>query len=144
MPSIQIHVFISHSWKYSSHYEKLASWIFSERWHVDHYDLDFRDFSVPRDDPIHNASSETALEVAIFNQIMRSHVVVMPMGMYVNYSKWIQKEINGANKFSKPILAVNPWQQERKSSIVRFHATEEAGWNSKSVVEKVWRLYNAR
>ena len=53
MSTHQIHVFISHAWSYSNHYETLASWIFEKDWSVGQASLDFRDFSVPKDDPIH-------------------------------------------------------------------------------------------
>ena len=65
--------------------------------------LVFLDYSVPKDDPIHNAPSERALREAIYRKIARSHVVVIPTGMYVNYSKWIKKEIGGATEKNKPI-----------------------------------------
>ena len=45
---------------------------------------------MPKNDPIHNAVSDRELKEAIFRKIERSHVVVIPSGMYVNYSKWIQ------------------------------------------------------
>ena len=143
MSTRQIHVFISHSWTYSDHYKTLASWIFDGNWRIGQASLDLRDFSVPRDDPIHNASSERQLREAIFGQIARSHVVVIPTGMYANYSKWIRKEIDGANQWAKPILAVNPWGQQRTSSIVSRAATDTVGWNSKSVVRAIWSLYRA-
>src|SRR5690349_11544129 len=57
----------------------------------------------------HNASNDRAVRAAIFDKISRSHIVIIPTGMYVNYSKWIQKEIEGAQGYGKPILAVNPW-----------------------------------
>lgn len=142
MSTHQIHVFISHSWSYSGHYDTLKSWIFSRRrWRLGQASLVFRDFSVPKDNPLHNASTERALKDAIFNQIVRCHVVVIPLGMYANYSKWIQKEIDGANTCAKPILGVNPWGQERRSSVVAKAATETVGWNSQSVVDGIWRLY---
>ena len=87
------------------------------------------------------APTDRALREAIFNQIAKCHVVVIPLGMYANYSKWIKKEINGANHYAKPILGVNPWGQERKSSVVAAAAKETVGWNSKSVVGGIWRLY---
>jgi hypothetical protein len=61
--------------------------------------------------------------------------------MYANYSKWIQKEIEGAKYYGKPILAVNPWGQERKSSTVQAAADRYVGWNSKSVAQGIWDLY---
>ena len=68
-------------------------------------------------------------------------MIVIPLGMYASYSKWIKKEIDGAQSYTKPILGVNPWGQERKSSVVAAAAKETVGWNSKSVVGGIWRLY---
>ncbi len=100
MSTHQIHVFISHSWNYSGVYETLASWIFEENWSVGQASLDFRNFSVPKNNPVHNAPTKKALTEAIFNQIRRSHVIVIPTGMYASHSSWIQKEIDGANIYS--------------------------------------------
>lgn len=144
MSTHQIHVFISHSWKYSKVYETLASWIFEENWSVGQASLNFRNFSVPQDDPIHYAPSSKALKEAILNQISRSHVVVIPTGMYTNYSDWIQKEIDGANLYSKPILAVNPNGQQRASGIVVENSAEHVGWTKKSVISGIWNLYHSR
>lgn len=92
MSAYQIHVFISHSWAYSGHYETLEDWIFNTKWRQGQASLIFRDYSVPKYDPIHDAPTVRALRDAIFNQIARCHVVVIPLGMYVNYSKWIRKK----------------------------------------------------
>lgn len=141
MSTHQIHVFISHSWAHSGHYETLADWIFNRNWSVGQASLNLRDFSVPRDDPIHNAPDERRLREAIFAQISRSRIVIIPTGMYANYSYWIQKEIDGSNQKGKPILAVNPWGQQRTSSIVSGAAAETVGWNSQSVINGIWNLY---
>lgn len=137
----QIHVFISHSWRYSNHYNTLASWIFEENWRSGQESLKFLDYSVPANDPIHGANNDRQLLDAINNKISRSHVIVIPTGMYVNYSKWIQKEITSAKNYGKPILAVNPWGQERKASIVANNASDYAGWNKEPLVSKIWNLY---
>ena len=144
MSTHQIHVFISHAWAYSNHYDTLATWIFKENWSVGQASLDFQDFSVPKNDPIHNATSTKALQEAIYNQIARSHVVVIPSGMYASYSKWIQKEIDGAKAYGKPILAVNPWGQEKKSGVVLNNAELGVGWNKQSVIDGIWKLYYAQ
>lgn len=85
MSTRQIHVFISHAWAYSEHYETLAKWIFEERWSIGQASLDFRDYSIPKNNPIHNVFSTKALREAIFNKIARSHVIVIPTGMYVTH-----------------------------------------------------------
>jgi MTH538 TIR-like domain (DUF1863) len=141
MSTRQIHVFISHAWSYSGHYNTLAEWIFDERWSVGQASLDLRDYSIPRSDPIHNAPNERALRAAIFDKISRSHVVIVPTGMYANYSKWIQKEIEGASEYRKPILAVNPWGQLRKSSVVAAASEKVVGWNKQPLIDGIWQLY---
>lgn len=137
----QIHVFISHSWSYSNHYDTLAGWIFGNRWSVGSASLDFRNYSVPKDDPIHNAPTDAALRQAIFRQIAGSHVVIIPTGMYANYSNWIQKEIDGANNYKKKILGVDPWGQKRSSSLVVDASHTVVGWNKQSVIDGIWSLY---
>lgn len=141
MSTHQIHIFISHSWKYTGHYETLASWIFETPWSVGQASLDFRDYSVPRESPIHNAPTAAALKDAIYARIARSHIVVIPTGMYANYSTWIKHEIEGAKYYGKPILAVNPWGQERKSSVVIQNSNDSTGWNRDPLIQKIWALH---
>ena len=141
MSSHQIHVFVSHSWSYSQHYNTLRNWIFDQNWRFGQASLNIRDYSVPMRDPIHNAPNDRALQQAIYNKIARSHVIVIPMGMYANYSKWMRKKIHGANAYSKRILGVNPWAQQRRASVVARASHETVGWTRKSVIAAIWRLY---
>lgn len=141
MSTRQIHVFISHSWKYSSHYGTLENWIFYKTWRVGQARLDLRNFSVPRSDPIVNANNDLHLKRAIHKQIARSHVVIIPTGMYAHHSKWINKEIEGAILYGKPILAVEIRGSQRSPSVVVSAASQTVGWNSKSVVHGIWQLY---
>ena len=135
-----VSVFISHSWSYSEHYNKLREWIFLTPWKHRETPIEFRDVSIPKDIPIHNASSAAALRQAIFGRIQQAHVVVIPTGMYANYSNWIQAEIDGAQNFVKPILAVNLWGSERKSSVVLTASAKTVGWTADGVVSGVWDL----
>ena len=139
----QISVFISHSWSYSDHYDTLSDWIFGDNWNVDGVPLTFYDQSVPKDDPIHNAPNAEALKRAIFERIVNSHIVVIPTGMYVNYSDWIGTEIDGARHYSRPILAVDPWGQKKSSSVVLQNAAHDVGWTKKGVVGGIWQLFKA-
>lgn len=141
MSTHQVHVFISHSWAYSAHYETLSDWIFGQNWRYGQASIDFRNYSVPKTDPILNANSDKALREAIYNQISRSHVIVIPTGMYTNYSKWIGKEIEGAATYGKPILAVDLRGAQKTASVVGQAATKCVAWNSKSVVSGIWDLY---
>lgn len=137
-----MNIFISHSWAYSEHYDRIAGWIFDEIWNANGQRVYFANTSVPRDNPIHFAPNDAALQQAIHQRIAQSHVVVIPTGMYAHYSKWIKKEIDGAKLYRKPILAVDPWAQKRAASVVAAAANESVGWNKQSIVDAVWRLGN--
>lgn len=137
---IYIGIFISHSWGYSGHYDKMAEWLFTERWENQGRQVVFTDFSVPKDDPIHFAQTDSELYQAISNKIDMSDIVIIPTGMYSNYSKWIRKEIDAAKYLRKSILAVDLWGQEKKASVVTQAANHSVGWKKQSIGDGIWRL----
>ena len=102
--------------------------------------MNFNDNSVPKDDPIHNARNALILQNTIEALISQSNIVIILTGMYANYSYWIDKELQGAEKSHKPILAVNPWGQQRTSRTVQSRATKTVGWNKQSVLDSIVRL----
>jgi len=124
-------IFISHSWTYSDHYNRLADMFKSEPY------FDYRDYSVPKDSPIHNAPTTWQLREAIENQIRFCHAVVIMAGVYSSYSKWINIEIEIAKKFGKPIIAVIPWGQERASQTVQEAAHRVVRWNAAPIVQAI-------
>ncbi len=133
MPALtNYRLFISHSWTYGDAYEKLVSF-FSE-----HPNFKWTDYSVPKNDPIHDAPNETALYNAIKNQIAPVNCVVMLAGVYSTYSKWINKEIEiSKTVFSKPIVAVEPWGSEKTSALVKANADTIVKWQSASIVAAI-------
>lgn len=107
-------LFISHSWSYGDAYDRLIKLL-----NADPY-FSFRDFSVPKDDPVHIAPNSTELYAAIKRKIAPCHVVLIMAGKYATYSNWINKELKiSKNDFSKPIVAVRPWGAQQISTTVR-------------------------
>ena len=130
-------LFISHSWSYSDSYDKLIGLLDARPYFA------YRNYSVPRDDPIHNARSASALRAAIQRQMGPCGVVLILAGVYATYSKWINVEIDLATSgFSvrKPIVAIAPWAAERTSSRVKQAANRIVRWNKDSVVTAIREL----
>lgn len=130
-------LFISHSWTYGDAYDRLVNLLDNRSY------FSYSNYSVPIDDPIHNASTDAQLRAAIRNQISPSSVVVILAGVYATYSKWINIEIDLAqNGFQnpKPILAIEPWGSERTSAVVKNAADEVVRWNTESIVAAIRRL----
>ncbi len=125
-------LFISHSWTYGDAYEKLVSF-FNE-----HPNFSWIDYSVPKDDPVHNANNDKQLYEAIKNQIKPVHCVVILAGVYSTHSKWINKEIKICKEdFSKPIVTVEPWASEKTSTVVKNNADRIVKWQSASIVSAI-------
>ena len=131
------HLFISHSWNYSGQYENLIQLLRQRAY------FDFRDYSVPRNSPIHDAGTDAQLREAIRKQMAPCGVVLVLAGVYATYSKWIDKEIQLAkNGFAspKPIVAIEPWGSEKTSAQVKLAAARVVGWNTESVVRAIREL----
>lgn len=127
-------IFISHSWSYGNEYENLIRLLKARSY------FHFKDYSVPKDDPIHNAPTSRALYLAIKQKMMPCHVVIVMAGKYSTYSTWIKNEIQIAKtEFTtpKPILAVARWGAQQISSVVREKADRIARWNTESIVSGI-------
>lgn len=128
---MQYNLFISHSWTYSDQYQRLINLLDSK------YGFNYRNYSVPNDDPIHNAGSDYLLRQAIERQMKPASCAIILAGVYSTYSKWINIEIELARKMGKKIIAVEPWGSERTSAVVKNAADEIVRWNSDSIVRAI-------
>ncbi|POA22138.1 molecular chaperone Tir [Pseudomonas sp. FW300-N1A1] len=125
------HLFISHSWTYSDAHDNLVKLLTAQP------RFDFKNYSVPSDDPIIGARTDKELEAAIENQIRPCSAVLIMAGKYATYSKWINKEIEIAKRMGKVIIAIKPFGAERISSVVREAAHAECAWNTQSIVSAI-------
>ena len=72
-------LFISHSWTYHKVYDNLVRLLNDSH-------LPYRNYSVPKDDPIHDAPHDYQLKAAIRNQMQHASCVLILAGVYVYYS----------------------------------------------------------
>ena len=130
-------LFISHSWTYSDTYERLVN-LLKERSY-----FSYKDYSVPKDDPLHTSGTDKELYAEIKKKIRLSSVVLIMAGVYGSYSKWIGKEIKIAQtEFTtvKPIIAIKPWGNKNTSVTVTNAADKIVGWNTESIVSAIREL----
>lgn len=130
-------LFISHSWTYGDQYGRLVKLLRDRPY------FEFRDYSVPKHDPVHNAGTAAQLRAAIRAQMAPCGVVLILAGVYATHSKWIKEEIALAkNDFpsAKPIVAIEPWGSERTSVPVKNAADRIVSWNTESIVGAIREL----
>ena len=97
----------------------------------------YKNYSVPKNDPIHNASNASQLKAAIRNQMQHASCVLIMAGVYSTYSKWINIEIELAREMGKTIIAIEPWGSQRTSLVVKQAADKVVGWNTGSIVSAI-------
>lgn len=130
-------LFISHSWAYGDAYDRLVEFLDAAPY------FSYKNYSVPKDDPIHTNGTDKELYAAIQRKIQLTQVVVILAGVYASHSKWINKEIRIAQTaftITTPILAVEPWAAEKTSRPVKDAANLIVGWNTKSIVGGIREL----
>ena len=129
-------LFLSHSWKYSDAYDGLVT-LLNNR---EDRDFTYSNYSVPKDDPIHNAANDLLLQAAIRAQMVRCSKIIILAGVYATYSKWINIEIQLAKEMGKKIIAVQPWGTEKTSTVVKNNSDRVITWNSRSLVNAIKEL----
>lgn len=132
-----VNLFISHSWAYSDAYQRLTALLGSRGY------FSYRDYSVPKEDPLNPGGSDIQLANAIRQQMQSCSIVIVVAGVYATHGKWIKAEIEIAKngfKLPKPVLAVRPWASKRISAYVEDHADETVRWNKDSIVDAIRRL----
>ncbi|WP_421782550.1 TIR domain-containing protein [Gardnerella sp. DNF01198P] len=124
-------LFISHSWAHSDNYDGLVNLLDSNPY------FNYKNYSVPKDDPIHDAEDDYQLKKAIKNQMQHASCVLILAGVYSTYSKWINIEIELAQEMGKKIIAVEPYAAERTSSVVKNAADVIVKWSTDSIISAI-------
>lgn len=127
-------LFISHSWNYSNTYDNLVRLLNNKPY------FSYKNYSVPKNDPIHNASNDYQLKNAIRQQMRHASCILILSGVYSSYSKWINIEIELAKELNKKIIAIEPWASKSTSAIVKNSADRIVGWNTDSIVKAIREL----
>ena len=124
-------LFISHSWNYGDAYKKLTALL-------DHASyFSYKNYSVPKNDPIHNAPNQYYLKEAIKRQMSQASCILVLAGVYSSYSKWINIEIELAQQMGKRIIAIEPWGSEKTSATVKNAADKIVRWNTDPIVDAI-------
>ncbi len=129
-------LFISHAWSYDDDYDRLENLLNNASY------FSWRNYSVPRDKPVVDPSTEVGyrtLRKALDDQIRPVQCVLIASGMYATYRQWIQVEMDIARGYKKPIIGVIPWGQQRTPEAVRTVANEMVNWSTSSIVAAIRR-----
>lgn len=137
MPNLKTYdLFLSHAWRYNYDYYRLEEML------NDAPLFYWRNYSVPEHSPLIDPATpagKRTLTNELDQQVRPTNCVIILAGMYAAHSDWIEKEIQLANNYNKPIIGVKPWGQQRVPLIVQNNAVEMVGWNTSTIVSAIRR-----
>ena len=124
-----IHAFISHPWRYPDEYNKLIKILTEAK-------VAFKDYSVPKDDPITNANTYRQLWMELYERIRNCNCFIFFSGLSSTYSDWIEEELKIAMDLGKPIICIAPRGQVHHSKL-RVHADVNVGWDGPCIIRAI-------
>ncbi|MDC0681542.1 TIR domain-containing protein [Sorangium atrum] len=129
MPYLKTYdLFISHAWDYNDEYYRLVAMLDGAP------NFKWRNYSVPEHDPL---AGGRRLAQQLDGQIRPVNAVLILAGMYVNHRGWIQKEIELAQSYNKPLIGIRPWGNYNVPQVVAMTAETIVGWKTDSIVGAV-------
>ena len=125
-------IFISHAWKKDEEFERVLKFLNAS----EHFK--YTNFGCPFEDAqeVHKHTEEE-LSKTLEDQIVQSQIVIIASGMYSAHSKWIQKEIDIAKKFNRPIIVIKPWGNKFTPMAVTNITRELLDWDTASILEAI-------
>lgn len=130
-------VFICHAYRHGRLYDLLRSRLNT----ASHFTM--RNVSIPSDMSIVGMSNSELYE-EIRGRIASCDVVLAFTSVAASHSDWIKSELDLATELGKPILAISPFRNSRKSQYVLSVATRHVQpWRVDSVVNAIRDLRRA-
>ena len=134
MPYLKTYrLFISHAWDYNDEYYQMINNFRNAN------NFDWSNYSVPEHDPMH-FKTKTQLTAKLDEQIRQVNVFIVLGGLYVSHRDWIQKEIDIAQAYNKPILGIRPWGNVNMPSAVSSASDQIVGWNIGPIISAIREL----
>lgn len=139
MPLFTYHIFISHVWRYSNDYQRLVSLLRGNPY------FSFNDYSISKEKSLTDQRiSDDRLKALLEEQIKHASVVLVPLGVYASYHKWIDTELSIARRLNKPIIGIRPWGQKKVTSLRIVYCDEIVGWNTASITQAIYHYARAK
>ena len=127
-------LFFSHSLMYKNALKTQKKFL-DDAEHFTYYDR-----SLDPEDPIHSSESEDELDEAIEDKVQGADAVVILAGVFQDYEKWVRKEIEHAKKYKKPVIVIEPWEEERTHVVVQKSADAIIDWDKTLLIETIEEL----
>jgi hypothetical protein len=126
-------IFISHRWNYFEEYYRLINLLNDVSY------FRWKNYSIPPDKPVcfEKYIRNNKLLKCLEDKIKFSSCILIIGGKYINYSNWMQKEIEISYSLNKFLIGILPFGIKEVPSVFYDVCDKVVGWNFKSIVSAI-------
>lgn len=129
-------LFVSHGWLPDDGTQRLYGLL--ENYRIRHVpDFAYELFSISKDDPIQQLPSKKALAMAIEEKMRPCSCVVVLAGIFEDYKRWIDLELDIARKLKKPVILVEAADPKHTSAREKREARKIVKWDTQALGEAI-------
>lgn len=129
-------LFVSYGWLPDDGTQRLYGLL--ENYRISHAsDFTYELFSVSKDDPIQQLPSKKALAMAIEEKMRPCSCLVVLAGVFEDYKRWIDLELDIAKKLKKPVVLVEAAAPKYTSAREKREAKKIVKWDAQALGEAI-------
>lgn len=129
-------LFVSYGWLPDDGTQRLYSLL--ENYRIRHVpDFSYQLSSISKDDPVQHLPSKKALAMAIEEKMRPCSCLVVLAGVFEEYKRWIDLELDIAKKLKKPVILVEAADPKHTSAKEKRNAQKIVKWDAKELGEAI-------
>ncbi|MEK0316635.1 TIR domain-containing protein [Cohnella sp. 56] len=129
------HLYLSYAWNHNGACDELCELLRR----IEQFDPAFT--LIAPDHPANRSSDERALYQTIKAKMKFCDVVILLVGGYPDYSRWINKELIACRDgLHKPVIAVQRDALDSASFIIKENADLMVGWDAESIIQAIKQI----
>ncbi len=130
-------VFLSHGWVEQDGIERITSLMETYRLKTEGFEYEY--YSVSKDDPAQFLPSNKALAIAIEKQMTPCSCLIILVGVYEEFKRWINLELDAAKKLGIPVILVDAVDPKYTSHKEKRAAAEIVKWDAMQLGDAIVR-----
>lgn len=129
-------LFVSYGWLPDDGTQRLYGLL--ENYRIRHApDFVYELFSISKDDPIQQLPSKKALAMAIEEKMRACSCLVVLAGVFEEYKRWIDLELDIAKKLKKPVVLVEAAAPKHTAAREKREAKKIVKWDAQALGEAI-------
>ena len=131
-------IFLSYSWAEQDGNERITSLM--ENYRLANEEFAYEYYTVSKDDPVQFLPSNKALANAIVTQMQKCSCVIILAGVFEEFKRWINLELDTAKKLKIPVILVEAVNPKHTNYREKRAAVATVKWDFKELGDTIVKI----